>query len=119
VHPVILPAPDLSIHTVLAPHLARFAGKMTVVAEAGSVELMKNLTLKLPAISFQTRLGLERELLARKLVHVPLQATGPVTTELGIYVRRGRTFPPTLDAFIALVLEQLSSLEKSARSRTS
>lgn len=115
-HPVILPTPELSIHTVLAPHLLRFAGKMVVAAEVGSMELMKTLTLNLPAISFQTRLGLEQELRARKLVHVPLQATGPVTTDLGVYVRRGRTFPPALDAFVALVGEHLAMLEKAARS---
>jgi DNA-binding transcriptional LysR family regulator len=85
---------------------------MQVVAEVGSMELMKNLTQKLAAISFQTPLGLESELKARRLVHVPLQGSGPVTTDLGIYVRRGRTFPAALDAFVALVREQLAELEK-------
>ncbi len=112
VHPVILPTEELSIFTVLLPHLTRFAGRMQVIAEVGSLELMKNLTLKLSAISFQTQLGLEAELKARRLMHVPLQSSGPVTTDLGIYVRRGRTFPAALDAFVALVREQLSDLEK-------
>ena len=116
-HAVILPAEELSIYTVLAPHLARFAGKLQVAAEVGSMELMKNLTLSLSAVSFQTRLGLEKELRAGKLAHVPLQAAGPVTTDLGIYVRRGRTFPPALDAFVALVRDYLGSLEKAARKR--
>jgi DNA-binding transcriptional LysR family regulator len=112
VHPLILPTEELSIYTLLLPHLTRFAGKMQVVAEVGSLELMKNLTLKLPAISFQTQLGIEAELKSRRLVQVPLQSSGPVTTDLGIYVRRGRTFPAALDAFVALVREHLSELEK-------
>jgi DNA-binding transcriptional LysR family regulator len=112
VHPVILPTEELSIYTVLLPHLTRFAGKMQVVAEVGSLELMKNLTLKLSAISFQTHLGIEAELKSRRLILVPLQSSGPVTTDLGIYVRRGRTFPAALDAFVTLVREQLSELEK-------
>ncbi len=112
VHPVILPTEELSIYTVLLPHLTRFAGKMQVVAEVGSMDLMKNLTLKLSAISFQSRLGIEAELKSRRLIHVPLQSSGPVTTDLGIYVRRGRTFPPPLDAFVTLVREQLGELEK-------
>jgi DNA-binding transcriptional LysR family regulator len=112
VHPVILPTEELSIYTVLLPHLTRFAGKMQVVAEVGSLELMKNLTLKLAAISFQTQLGLEAELKSRRLIHVPLQSSGPMTTDLGIYVRRGRTFPVALDAFVSLVREQLAELEK-------
>ncbi len=112
VHPVILPTEELSIFTVLLPLLTRFAGKMQVVAEVGSMELMKNLTLKLPAISFQSQLGIEAELKARRLIHVPLQSSGPITTDLGIYVRRGRTFPAALDAFVTLVREQLGELEK-------
>jgi DNA-binding transcriptional LysR family regulator len=112
VHPLILPTEELSIYTVLLPHLTRFAGKMQVVAEVGSLELMKNLTLKLLAISFQTQLGIEAELKSRRLVLVPLQSAGPVTTDLGIYVRRGRTFPAALDAFVTLVKEQLGELEK-------
>ncbi|HTV79408.1 MAG TPA: LysR family transcriptional regulator [Steroidobacteraceae bacterium] len=111
-HPVILPTEELSIHTVLLPHLTRFAGKMQVLAEVGSLELMKNLTLKLPAISFQTQLGIEAELKSRRLIHVPLQSSGPVTTDLGIYVRRGRTFQAALDAFVSLVRDQLTELEK-------
>jgi DNA-binding transcriptional LysR family regulator len=112
VYPVILPTAELSIYTVLLTHLTRFAGKMQVVAEVGSLELMKNLTLKLAAISFQSQLGIEAELKSRRLVHVPLQGSGPVTTDLGIYVRRGRTFPAPLDAFVSLMREQLSELEK-------
>jgi LysR substrate binding domain len=112
VHPLILPTEELSIYTVLLPHLTRFAGKMQVVAEVGSLELMKNLTLKLAAISFQSRLGIEAELKAKRLVHVPLQGSGPVTTDLGIYVRRGRTFPAALDAIVALTREQFGELEK-------
>ena len=68
--------------------------------------------MKLSAISFQTQLGLESELKSRRLVHVPLQSSGPMTTDLGIYVRRGRTFPVALDAFVSLVREQLAELEK-------
>ena len=114
-HPVILPTAGISVHTVLAPHLARFKGKLRVAAEVDSMELMKTLTLALSAISFQTRLGLESELRARKLVHVPLQATGPLTTDLGVYVRRGRTFPPAVDAFVALAREFLESTPAARR----
>jgi DNA-binding transcriptional LysR family regulator len=112
VHPVILPTEELSIHTVLRPYLRRFAGKMQVVAEVGSMVLMKNLTVKLAAISFQTQLGIEAERKARRLTLVPLHDSGPVTTDLGIYVRRGRTFPAALDAFVSLAGEQLKELAK-------
>jgi DNA-binding transcriptional LysR family regulator len=112
VHPLILPTEELSMYTVLLPYLRRFAGKMQVTAEVGSMQLMKNLTLKLSAISFQTQFGIEAERKARRLILVPLHDAGPVTTDLGIYVRRGRTFPPALDAFVTLVAERLGELEK-------
>jgi DNA-binding transcriptional LysR family regulator len=112
VHPLILPTEELSIHTLLRPYLTRFAGKMQLVAEVGSMELMKNLTLKLAAICFQTRFGIEAECDARRLVLIPLHGSAAVTTDLGIYVRRGRTFPAALDAFVSLAGEQLKELEK-------
>jgi DNA-binding transcriptional LysR family regulator len=112
VHPLILPTEELSIYTVLLPYLTRFAGKMQVVAEVGSMQLMKNLTLKLSAICFQTRFGIEAERKARRLILVPLHNSGPVTTDLGIYVRRGRTFPAALDAFVTLAADRLCELER-------
>jgi DNA-binding transcriptional LysR family regulator len=109
-YPLILPTPQLSTHTVLAPQLACCAGNLAVAAEVESMELMRNLTLRLGAISFQVRLGIEEELRTRKLVYVPLQAAGPVTTDLGIYMRRGRSVSAALDAFLTLAREYLAEL---------
>jgi DNA-binding transcriptional LysR family regulator len=113
-HPLILPSPQLSSHTVLASQLTRFAGRLTVAAEVGSMELMRHLTLRLGAISFQVRLGIEEELQTGRLVHVPLQITGPVTLDLGIYVRRGRSVSVALDAFVTLACEHLADLERAS-----
>jgi DNA-binding transcriptional LysR family regulator len=111
-YPLILPSADLSIHTLLEPQLRRFRGKLEVLAEASSLELMKNLTLRLGAIAFQSRLGLEAELADGQLVHVPFNGAGALTTELGVYLREGRALPVALDAFIALVRDELSLLER-------
>ena len=111
-YPLILPSADLSIHTLLEPQLRRFRGKLEVLAEVSSLELMKNLTLRLGAIAFQSRLGLEAELAGGHLVHVPFNGAGALTTELGVYLREGRALPVALDAFIALVRDELSLLER-------
>lgn len=111
-YPLVLPSADLSIHTLLEPQLRRFRGKLEVLAEVSSLELTKNLTLRLGAIAFQSRIGLEAELAAGRLVHVPLHGAGALTTELGVYLREGRSLPVALDAFIALVRDELSLLER-------
>jgi len=111
-HPLVLPGAELSIRTLLEPQLRRFRGRLEVLAEVSSLELMRNLTIRLGAISFQSRIGLETELASGALVHVPLQGAGVLTTELGVYLREGRALPVALDAFIALVRDELSSLEQ-------
>jgi DNA-binding transcriptional LysR family regulator len=110
-YPLVLPSADLSIHTLLEPQLRRFQGKLEVLAEVSSLELMKNLTMRLGAVAFQSRIGLEAELAAGDLVHVPLQGAGALATELGVYLRAGRALPVALDAFIALMRDELSLLE--------
>ena len=60
---------------------------------------------------FQSRLGLERELAERRLVHVPLDTPQPVYSELGVYVRSGRSLPPALDAFIQIASELIAHRE--------
>jgi len=110
-YPLVLPGPELSIRTLIEPQLRRLRGRLEVLAEVSSLELMRNLTIRLGAISFQSRIGLEAELASGALVHVPLQGAGMLTTELGVYLREGRALPVALDAFIALVRDELSSLE--------
>lgn len=116
-HPLILPSPDLSIFTLIEPQLRRFRGRLEVVAEAGSLELMKNLVLRLGAIGFQARIGLEAELARGQLVHVPLNGTGPVVTELGVYIRHGRALEVSLDAFVALLRDEILTLEEEDAAR--
>ena len=109
-YPIILPAPRLSTHAVLVPHLVELGEHLAVVAEVESIELMRSLTLRLNAISFHLRLGLETELRTRQLVHVPLQCAGGVTTELGLYVRRGCSVSAALDAFVTLTRDRLAGV---------
>ena len=107
-HPLILPRPDLSLYTLLEPLLRRHRGRFRVIAEVSSLVLMKHLTLRTGAISFQTRLGLEHELESGVLICVPLHAATPITSELGAYVRQGRSLPMAVNAFLALVGDALA-----------
>jgi DNA-binding transcriptional LysR family regulator len=116
-HRLILPSPELSIHTLLERQLRRFRGKLDVRAEVNSLELMRNLTLELNAISFQGSIGLETELASSRLVHVPLYGSGALVTDLGVYVREGRTLPLALEAFVAMVRDELAVRENQDAAR--
>jgi DNA-binding transcriptional LysR family regulator len=107
-YPLILPRPDLSLYNLLEPMIRRHRGRFRMIAEVSSLVLMKHLTLRTGAISFQTRLGLENELQSGLLTGVPLFGTGPITSELGAYVRQGRSLPAAVNAFLALIGEALA-----------
>ncbi len=107
-HKLILPRPDLSLFTLLEPLIRRHRGRLEVIAEVSSLVLMKHLTLRTGAISFQTRLGLENELKSGELTCVPLHGATLITSELGAYVRAGRSLPGAVSAFLDLVGDALS-----------
>jgi DNA-binding transcriptional LysR family regulator len=86
-HPLIIPKADLSIRQTLLRSCTTFPYHSI---EASSVDLMKHLTLKGLGISFQTRIGIERELEQGELIHIPLKTSNPVRSDLGVYVRAGR-----------------------------
>lgn len=116
-YPLILPTPRLYTHATLAPYLAELSSSLAIAAEVESIELMRNLTLRLNAICFLTRLGIEAELRARRLVHVPLQSVGLSGADLGVYVRRGRGVSAALHALVALARDHLSGLESTESNR--
>jgi len=111
-HPLILPRPDLSLYNLLEPMIHRHRGRFRMIAEVSSLVLMKHLTLRTGAISFQTRLGLENELNSGQLTAVPLHGTGPITSELGAFVRLGRALPGAVDAFLTLVGQALAGTDQ-------
>ena len=111
-YPLILPRPELSMHELLQPVLAHHKRALQVLLETSSIELAKGLVERGVGIFFQSRLGLERELRDGRLVHVPLDTPAPICSELGVYVRAGRTPPPALDAFIRIAAEAIEARER-------
>lgn len=107
-YPLILPGPELSIRQHLQPLILNHKKPLTVLLESASVELAKRLAMRGMGIAFQTRIGIEDELASGKLVHVPLSSPQPLVSELGVYVRSGRTLPAALDAFIRAIAEEIT-----------
>lgn len=109
-HSLILPKADLSIRQ----QLHRALGKLPQgLVETSSVELAKQLTLRGLGISFQSRIGIERELESGALVHIPI--TKPVTlkADLGVYVRSARNPPIAVHALVELLSKQVDQMAAS------
>jgi DNA-binding transcriptional LysR family regulator len=110
-HKLILPSPDISVRSLLETPLKRFGDRLQILVEANSVSLMKDLAIRLGAVAFQARIGIEHELETKQLIFLPLTRPGPVITEIGAYLRQGRSLPVALDIFIALVRDRLAAIE--------
>jgi DNA-binding transcriptional LysR family regulator len=108
-YPLILAAPPLSIHASMEPLLRRHKAPIKTVVQSTSVELMKSLALRGLGVAFQTRVGLEAELRDGLLVHLPLNDSVPLLSELGAYVRAGRPLPRAVDAFLNVLSEELTA----------
>lgn len=113
-YPLILADPELSLHSLMAPLFQRYQGQMEVLTTTNSIELMKRLAERGLGIAFQTCIGLERELAEGRLCHRLLSDRQLASSDLGAYVRTGRSLPPALDAFIRTVGEALGKRENSS-----
>jgi DNA-binding transcriptional LysR family regulator len=101
--PLILPDPSLGTHRLLQPLIGSLDEEPGAVVRANSIELMRELAEKGVGVSFHTIIGIERLLQLKRLAFIPLDAGGPVWSDLGIYVRRGRLLAPHFDTAISII----------------
>jgi len=73
---------------------------------------MRKLTVKLNAISFPSRIGLEADIAGGRLVHIPLAGGGTLVTELGAFLRNGRSMPASVEVFMGRLLAEIAAREK-------
>jgi DNA-binding transcriptional LysR family regulator len=105
--PLIMSDAQLSIRTLLHPIIVHSGRAITPAIEANSIELMKNLAERNLGIAFMSRIGLEKELAAGTLAHIPLEDRGPVFTELGLYMRANASLPVAVDAFVQIATAEI------------
>ncbi len=106
-YPLIMSDAQLSIRTLMHPIIVHSGRTITPTIEANSIELMKNLAIRDLGIAFMSRVGLENEIRAGTLVHVPLEDRGPVFTELGLYMRANANLPVAVDAFVQIATAEI------------
>lgn len=111
-YPLILADGQLSIRPLLEPYMRRHARPFEFTLESDSIALMREMAARGHGICFQTRLGLERELAAQRLRHIPLRVPRAVISDLGVYAREARVLTPALEAFVTLLAEALARRER-------
>jgi DNA-binding transcriptional LysR family regulator len=106
---VILPKANFANRAQLDP-VMRLAGmQVRGRYEAASIGLMKELVLRGLGVALMTRVGLEAELAAGRLVHVPLRhGRGVLRSTLGLYGRAATALPVAAEVFGQLVAEVLA-----------
>lgn len=117
-YPVIMPMGALSIGQLLAPAMTRLSRNVQPIIRSSSVDLMHELAERNIGIAFQTRVGIERHILEGRLVHVPIDAGGPIWSDLGVYVRSGRALPATLDLTLHIIADELRARETAEQAVT-
>ncbi|KJC51269.1 transcriptional regulator [Bradyrhizobium sp. LTSP885] len=111
--PFILAFPELSIHDLLQPLLARLPQGAEPAIQTNSMDLMRELAERSVAISFQTQLGIERHLEAGRLSFLPLYNGGrPVWSDLGVYVRSERALPAYMESCLQDLVRELDEREQ-------
>jgi DNA-binding transcriptional LysR family regulator len=110
--PMILATPDMSITNLLEPQLSQGPAFLSPVITSGSIELMQDLVIRGHGIAFQTRIGLDRRLSDGALVFIPIDAPGPLWSDLGIYTRSGRLLPTATDHFVQTLMAEISRRER-------
>jgi len=111
--PMILATPDMSITSLLEPLLSQGPSFLSPVITSGSIELMQELVIRGHGIAFQTQVGLERRLADGSLVFIPIDAKGPLWSDLGIYTRSGRLLPTTTDNFVQALKVEIRKREQA------
>ncbi|MBM7062881.1 LysR family transcriptional regulator [Pseudomonas sp. UL073] len=114
-HGLILAKSELSIHHLLAPLRERLRQPVQAILESSSLELSRQLARRGLGVAFQTRIGIEADLAADTLKHIPLNDGGGVHSDLGLYVRRGRHLPPAVEALARQLDAEIRLRERQER----
>lgn len=111
-YPLIWPGPDISMAAILQAQLENLGRSIEPAIISDSMVLTRNLAMTAPMIGFHSPIGLESMIAENRLVCVPLEtARGPIWTELGVYVRAGRSLTSAIDLFLQVLVNELQGYE--------
>jgi len=106
-HPVAWPARELSIRLILDRALGARAAKPERLFECNSIRLMAALARDGGCIAFQTPFGIERDIVEKNLVFIPLADRKLLPSRLTLVHRPGLDRKTAAGAFLDLAKQQL------------
>lgn len=104
-YPLLLPAQDITIPTLLDPVFAALEFEPRGVLHANSIELLREMARRGEGVAFQTRYGLDQGLAQGDLVHLPLVPR--VESRLDVMIRAGRSMPLASNLLLDLLIQAL------------
>ncbi|WP_424934341.1 LysR family transcriptional regulator [Amaricoccus macauensis] len=107
--PLVRAQSNLSMARRIEQAMAEIDLAVPASVTTDSVALMQRLVSEPPHISFQTRIGLNDTGAADSLAFVPLRSRGGLFSELGIFMRAGRSLPAAVDVFLQVLTQHLGA----------
>jgi DNA-binding transcriptional LysR family regulator len=106
-HPLILPEGMISLNQLLAPAFLRLNVTPTATVSSNSIEAIRAMVEMGLGIALQTAFGIDQSLASGRIVHVPLDAGGPVISTVAAFTRGLRVLPPAVDLFLQILAGEL------------
>ncbi|AXK82968.1 LysR family transcriptional regulator [Pseudolabrys taiwanensis] len=112
-YPLVLPEDAVSIMQFLAPAFARLNARPSPTVSTNSIDAIRALVESKVGIGIQTRFGIDRSLAEGTLVHVPLDAGGPVISTVSILCRAQSSLPAPVDLLCQRLGEELRARQEA------
>lgn len=112
-YPLVLPEDAVSIMQFLAPAFARLNARPSPAVSTNSIDAIRALVESKVGIGIQTRFGIDRSLAEGTIVHVPLDAGGPVISTVSILCRAQTSLPAPVDLFCQMLGEELRARQEA------
>jgi DNA-binding transcriptional LysR family regulator len=106
-YPLILPEGMISLNQLLAPAFLRLNVTPVASVSSNSIEAIRAMVEMGLGIGLQTNFGLGESLASGKMVHVPLDAGGPIISTVAAFTRGQRALPPPVDVFLQILAAEL------------
>ncbi|HEY0911089.1 MAG TPA: LysR family transcriptional regulator [Bradyrhizobium sp.] len=106
-HPLILPEGMISLNQLLAPAFLRLNVTPMATVSSNSIEAIRAMVEMGLGIALQTAFGIDQSLASGRIVHVPLDAGGPIVSTVAAFTRGLRVLPPAVDLFLQILAREL------------
>jgi DNA-binding transcriptional LysR family regulator len=106
-YPLILPEGMISLNQLLAPAFLRLNVTPVASVSTNSIEAIRAMVEMGLGIGLQTNFGLDQSLASGRMVHVPLDAGGPIISTVAAFTRGLRALPPAVDLFLQILAKEL------------